>query len=424
MLFLLLFVVADSPILITEVMSNVRGPETSCGDRNEFVEIYNESTDAIDLAAYRIWDFDDAPPDEICPWTNDSILLKYPAVRMNSTLIQPNTYALILDSEYCSPDTSGGYWQPYVIPDSTLILTTDETTICDGLTTTDPLILYSTVDFCTTSFGTPYDSLDNFPNDPGDGVSWERVDVSQPDEISNWHPSIDTSGCTPGRENSVSGAYDLAIDSQSIYFAPAVATVGENVQIEVFVRNNGLSGTSDYQLVVFDDFNADSSLDDDELITERTGDWVNALDSVALIWTYEHPAQGSHSLGFKIEYPPDVDLSNNLAFKTLRVIGEIGELALSPRIFTPDDDGVNDRLQIDYRLPEAGGRLTVSIFDMRGIRVHDICRNEGWTLEQGTFYWDGRSSQGDMPIGMYIVYLEYRYSDKVTKAKKTAVLAR
>jgi hypothetical protein len=415
---------SDSPILITEVMSNVRGPETSCGDRNEFVEIYNKSADTIDLGSYRIWDFDNAPPDEIWPWTNDSILLKYPAVRVNSTLIYPYTYALILDNEYCSPDTTGGYWQPYAIPDSTLILTTDETTICDGLTTTDPLILYSTVDFCTTSFGTPYDSLDNFPSDPGDGISWERIDLDLPDEISNWHTSIDTSGCTPGRENSVGCAFDLAVDSQSIYFLPAVATTGENVQIEVFVKNCGLSGASDYQLVVFDDMNGDTSLNDGELIVNLGGEWVNALDSVVLTCTYEHPAQGTHALGFMIEYPPDVDPSNNLAFKSLHVIGEIGELALSPSIFTPDNDGINDRLQIDYRLPEAGGRLTVSIFNTRGIRIHDICRSETWTLEQGTLYWDGRSSRGDMPIGMYIVYLEYQYSDKVTRAKKTTVLAR
>ncbi|UCG30919.1 MAG: gliding motility-associated C-terminal domain-containing protein [candidate division WOR-3 bacterium] len=424
MLFVIVFLLADSPIVITEVMSNVRGPEVSCGDRNEFVEIYNKSADTVDLIEYRIWDFDDAPPDEIWPWTNDSILVNYPTVSINSTLIYPHTYALILDSEYCSPDTTGGYWQPYAIPDSILVITTDETTICDGLTTTDPLILYSTVDFCTTSFGTPYDSFDNFPSDPGDGISWERIDMDLPDEISNWHSSIDTSGCTPGRENSVANAFDLAVDSQSIYLTPAIAATGDDVQIQVIVKNLGLSGTSDYLLNVFEDVNCDSVMNSGELVAELEGLWVNALDSTTLFYTYEHPAQGSHLLGFCIEYAPDVNPTNNLAFKTLGVIGEIGELALSPPVFTPDNDGMNDRLQIDYRLPESGGKLTVSIFDTRGIRIHDICRDEPWTSEQGTMYWDGRSSRGDLPIGMYIVYLEYQYHDKVTRAKKTTVLAR
>jgi len=423
-LFVIVLLLGDSPVIITEVMSNVRGPELSCGDRNEFVEIYNQSADTVDLIAYRIWDFDNAPPDEIWPWTNDSILLNYPSVRTNSTLIYPYTYALILDSEYCSPDTTGGNWQPYTIPDSTLVLTTDETTICDGLTTTDPLIFYSTVDFCTTSFGTPYDSFDNFPSDPGDGISWERVDLDLPDEVSNWHSSIDTSGCTPGRANSVANAFDLAVDSQSIYFVPAVATTGENVQIQVVVENLGLSGTSDYVLAIFEDMNMDSLINSGEIIVELEGLWVNALDSTTLFYTYEHPSQGSHSLGFYVEFPPDVNPANNLAFRLLGVIGEIGELALSPPIFTPNNDGVNDRLQIDYRLPETGGRLTLSIFDTRGIRIHDICRNESWASEQGTFYWDGRASGTDLPIGMYIVYLEYQYHDQVTRSKKTTVLAR
>jgi hypothetical protein len=425
-LFVIVLLLADSPVIITEVMSNVRGSDTGSGapgDRNEFVEIYNQSADTIDLSTYYIYDFD-APPDEICPWVSDSILIKYPAVRINSTLIFPQTYALILDCEYCMTDTVGGYWQPYAIPDSTLVLTTDETTIGDGLTTTDPLMFYSTADGCTTSFGTPYDSLDNFPSDPGDGISWERVDLDLPDEPSNWHTSIDTSGCTPGRANSVANAFDLAVDSQSIHFVPAVATAGENVQIQVVVENLGLSGTSDYVLAIFDDLNMDSLINSGEIIVELEGLWVNALDSTTLFYTYEHPSQGTHCLGFYVEFPPDINPANNLVFKSLGVIGEIGELALSPPIFTPDNDGINDRLQIDYRLPEAGGRLTVSIFDTRGIRVHDICRNESWTSEQGTLYWDGKTPRGDLPIGMYVVYLEYQYHDKVTRAKKTTVLAR
>ncbi len=424
MLVVVLYILAGSPIVITEVMSNVKGSEQTCGDRNEYVEIYNQSQDTIDLASYFIYDFDPSPPDTICPWQNDSILINYPTLRINSTFIFPDAYALILDREYCKPDTAGGNWQPYAIPDSTLILTTDETTICDGLTTTDPLILYSIMEGCTTSFGTPYDSLDYFPSDPGDGIAWERIEISSPDSAPNWHPSIDNSGCTPGRANSVANTYDLALDSQSIFFAPAVATPGENVQIEVIVKNLGLRETSDYTLMIFEDLNSDSLVGPNELIVELAGMYVAALDSVSITYTYQHPAQGVHLLGFFIDFAGDVDPTNNRAFRTLNVIGDIGQLALAPDIFSPNDDGINDRLQIDYRLPESGGKLTISIFDTRGIRIHDICRNEQWMLAQGTMYWDGRTSRGQIPIGMYIVYLEYRYHDKITRAKKTTILSR
>ena len=424
MLVVVLYIIVESPILITEVMSNVKGSEQTCGDRNEYVEIYNQSPDTVDLSTYFIYDFDPSPPDTICPWVNDSILINYSTLRINSTLIYPYTYALILDREYCKPDTTGGNWQPYTIPDSTLILTTDETTICDGLTTTDPLIVYSITQGCTTSFGTPYDSFDYFPSDPGDGISWERIDFALPDSASNWHPSIDTSGCTPGGANSVANTFDLALDSQSIYFMPAAATPGENVQIKVIVKNLGLRETGDYELVIFEDANNDSSMNAGEMIVVLAGIWVNALDSVSINYTYQNPEQGVHYLGFIIEFADDIDPTNNRSFKNFTVIGEIGELALSPQIFSPNNDGINDRLQIDYRLPEAGGRLTISIFDTRGIRIHDICRNEPWMFVQGTLYWDGRTSKGQIPIGMYIVYLEYQIHDKISRAKKTTILAR
>jgi hypothetical protein len=205
---------------------------------------------------------------------------------------------------------------------------------------------------------------------------------------------------------------------------PAVGSPGENIRIEVVVKNLGLRETSDYELVVFEDANNDSVLNVGELIVELAGVWVDALDSTSIIHTYQNPAQGVHHLGFIVECPNDMDLTNNRTFKTLNVVGVIGELALSPAIFSPNNDGFNDRLQIDYRLPEPGGKLTISIFDTRGIRVYDICRNEPWSVAQGTLYWDGRTSRGQIPIGMYIVYLEYKYHDKKTRAKKTTILAR
>lgn len=425
-MFLLFFLLVDSRIIITEVMSNVKGTESgagSPGDRNEFVEIYNHSADTIDLSNYFIYDLD-VLADEICPWEDDLLLINYPTLRIHSTLIYPYSYALILDREYVSSDTTGGNVQPYDIPDSTLILTTDDTTIGNGITNNDPIIIYSVADACTTSFGTPYDTLDNFPSDPGDGMSWERIDLMLPDEASNWHPSIDSSGCTPGKENSTTNAFDLAVESQSIIFTPAMLNAGEDVHIEVSVKNFGLRPTDEYELLIFDDQNLDSIINTAELLSTIAGKLVNAFDSVSLFYTYKHPAQGVHSLGFKVDFTYDKNLENNLAFKELEVVGEIGGLALSPRIFTPNNDGKDDYLQIDYRLPESGGLLTISVFDSRGKLLHNICKKEPCSVDKGTLYWNGEAGGRKVPSGMYIVYLEYQYHAKATKAKKTAVLAR
>ncbi len=422
----LLFLLVDSPVIITEVMSNVKGSESgsgSPGDRNEFVEIYNLSSDTIDLVNYLIYDFD-VNADEIYPWEDDSILINYPDLRINSTLIYPCSYALILDREYTSSDTTGGNVQPYDIPDSTLILTTDDTTIGNGLQSSDPLIMYSIADACTTSFGTPYDTLDDFPSDPGDGISWERIDLNLPDTVSNWLPCMDSSGCTPGKENSTTNAFDLALETQSIILTPASLKTGEDVNIEIRVKNLGLREVSEYELLIFDDENNDSIMNANELLVQIDGDLVYPSDSVSLFFTFSHPSQGMHNLGFKLDFSDDINLENNLVFKELIVSGEIGELALSPRIFTPDNDGINDRLQIDYRLPKSGGLLTLLIFDTRGKLLHNVCKKEPCSATTGTIFWNGEAGAKKIPSGMYIVYLEYRYQGSVTKAKKTTVLAR
>ncbi|MEO0185626.1 MAG: lamin tail domain-containing protein, partial [candidate division WOR-3 bacterium] len=317
---LILIILANSRIIITEVMSNVKGSENPYGDRNEFVEIYNQSSDTVDLSNYYISDFD-APPDEICAWSNESILIKYPDVRINSTLIYPFSYALILDREYIILDSLN--CQPYNIPYGTLILTTDDTSIGNELASNDPLIIFSNTDACTTSFGTPFIE-DNFPSDPGDGISWERIDLTLPDTITNWHPCIDSAGCTPGKENSVTNAFDLALSENLISSIPAKVAVGEDANLCIGIINAGLRPTADYILSIFDDQDCDSILQTSELLINIPGELVGAFDTVFLYWKYNKPSQGEHLLGFKIEFANDKKLANNTAFKHLQVLGKIG----------------------------------------------------------------------------------------------------
>ncbi len=192
----------SSRVIINEVMANPKGKETgagSPGDRNEFIELYNISEDTIDLSGWWFTDFD--ATDSIVPWEDTSLLSHYPGIIIKSMLLYPHSFALILDPEYTSTDTTGGYYEPYDIPPNTLILTIDNTTLGNGLSNNDPLLLYSP-DGDSSSFGTPFDE-DGFPENAGDGISWERIEPSEGDVITNWDKCKDPSGCTPGRINSV-----------------------------------------------------------------------------------------------------------------------------------------------------------------------------------------------------------------------------
>jgi hypothetical protein len=407
-------------IIITEVMSNVRGSESTCGTRNEYVEIYNNGSDTVDLVDYHISDLD-GNPDEIFPWENDTILIKYPEARTHSTLIYPFTYALILDRDYVKRDSVN--WQPYALPDSVLILTTDDHTIGDGLATNDPLILFGASPACTTSFGTP-DLDDGFPFDPGDGISWERIDLERGDTLDNWYPSLDPSGGTPGRQNSAMTAYDLGLDSASIFYYPARLKTGEDLRIAVRIRNHGLRVTSDYTLSIYEDRDLDHIMDPPELLALLPGAAVAGQDSVTLNHTYIKPGRGDHGLAFNIDYPPDRDPDDNQAFKVFTVSDQTGILTVSPEIFTPDGDNIKDLLQVDYRLPGSGGELTIAVYDCRGKKVHVICSRQTCVVSQGAMFWDGVSQGRKVPTGMYVVYLEYQYQNRTVRAKKPAVLAR
>ena len=423
-----LFAVAmfgGSPITISEVMANVKGSDSGLpGQRNEFVEVYNLSSDTVDLCDWFIYDFDPARPDEIFPWNDSTLLLKYPNLRISTTLLPSGSFALILDRDYTRPDT-GQYLMPYRIPDGVLIITTDDHTIGDGLSTKDPLILYSKDLACTTSYGTPFNEKDTIPFDPGDGVSMERIELVRPDSIDNWWPSLDSSGSTPGRANGAAVSFDLAVDGKEIVFRPATVEVGEDVQIEVTVTNCGLRLCADWRLRVFRDPNRNGVEDGGEILSEEPGWDLLPQQRGTMTYGYVRPNQGEHRIGARVIHPFDKDTLNNLAFKSLWVVGKIGSIGVMPSPFSPDGDGVDDLLQVDYRLPQLGGELTLSVYDANGMRVADLVSRQKQNQDHGTLFWKGTNRSGRvLPAGIYIIFMEYAYGVKTVKAKKTVVLAK
>lgn len=143
----------NSRVVINEVMAN---PVGSSGpgkpeDRNEFIELYNISAEIINLAGWRLTDFD--ANDGIAAWTDTNLLIKYPSVIINSTNLLPHAFALILNPEYTMTNPIGGCVQPYNISANVLILTVGNTTIGNELQNNDPLLLFSPDSAESTGFG-------------------------------------------------------------------------------------------------------------------------------------------------------------------------------------------------------------------------------------------------------------------------------
>jgi hypothetical protein len=98
-------------------------------------------------------------------------------------------------------------------------------------------------------------------------------------------------------------------------------------------------------------------------------------------------------------------------------------IEITPEIFSPDEDGMNDIVTINYHFDTPGFIANVIIYDSKGHYVRSLVKNQllGTT---GTFSWDGINEEREKSrIGIYIIYMEtIDLSGKVNHYKKTCVL--
>ncbi|MBN2732153.1 MAG: lamin tail domain-containing protein [Balneolaceae bacterium] len=104
---------------------------------------------------------------------------------------------------------------------------------------------------------------------------------------------------------------------------------------------------------------------------------------------------------------------------------EVG-ISFMPNPFSPDDDGIDDNLFINYQLDQPDYLMTVRIYDRYGRLVRELADSKQAGL-QGSLIWDGRKDNGTYNrIGIYIVIFKAFDSasgDNKT-FKETVVLAR
>ena len=102
-----------------------------------------------------------------------------------------------------------------------------------------------------------------------------------------------------------------------------------------------------------------------------------------------------------------------------------GEIKLIPEVFSPDNDGFDDFLTINYQFPERGYLATITLFDASGRPVRVLQKN-ALCAASGYFRWDGLNDKlQKVPVGAYVVYTEiFNLQGKTKKFKNTVVLAR
>lgn len=83
-----------------------------------------------------------------------------------------------------------------------------------------------------------------------------------------------------------------------------------------------------------------------------------------------------------------------------------GDFRLTNESFSPDNDGFEDVLTIQYSLPALGYTMNLYVYDIKGRRIAQIARNELINAE-GFYSWDGVTDQNTkIRVGNYIILVE------------------
>jgi hypothetical protein len=102
-----------------------------------------------------------------------------------------------------------------------------------------------------------------------------------------------------------------------------------------------------------------------------------------------------------------------------------GAVTVTPSLFSPDNDGVDDFATIQYQMEEPGYVANITLFDAGGVPVRQLARNA--TLgKEGVLRWDGLdNNRRRLPIGTYIMLAEiFNGQGKTKKFKNTVTLIR
>ena len=264
-------------IVINEIMFAPSGGEP------EWIEILNTSTTAIDLRNWKI--------------SNRISSSKY-AIATTDVILSPKSFAIITRDSLA--------FQAFHSSIPGLLFTNSSLPIALFRNDSDAVALYdprnSVIDslYYRSSWG------------GGGGKSLERISPLDPSTAqSNWGTSLDPSGSSPGRVNTLTQKEnDLAITS--FIASPPFPTVNSTVTLTVKVANAGTQPAAGYSLSFFEDMNGDSVGQAEELFSRVTMTPILQVgDSATFSAQTPNLVVGDHRYLVAIEYSLDEENLNN-----------------------------------------------------------------------------------------------------------------
>lgn len=338
---------SDTLLIFSEVMFY---PTTG---NNEFIEVYNlSSTQSVDLSSYKI---------KYYTTTSDQIV-----DAGSGTILLPESYAVIFENDY---DIAAGIYNN-TTPSSALILKiADNSFGSTGManTTSRPLwLINSTEDTVDYYF---YSANNN------SSISDEKIILNHNSLETNWTNTLVSNG-TPGFTNSVTPTnYDLQLSSITI--VPTVPIAGNDVTINIKIKNNGILIANNYSLEVFNDIDKDSIADLNERIFLQSYNNLSPTDSIIASINLDSLTANNYQIIAQINFPEDQNLTNNIFIKqfTVNPPGNshndivINEIMYAPSTSEPEWIEIYNRSAEaislkNWKLSDASTTITISNSDI------------------------------------------------------------
>lgn len=100
-------------------------------------------------------------------------------------------------------------------------------------------------------------------------------------------------------------------------------------------------------------------------------------------------------------------------------------IIVEPEIFSPDNDGHHDYLNIHLTLDDPGNMVTITVFDQTGTMKKQLVKNEMAGIHN-SWSWDGTNDENQKEAtGIYVLLIEvFNLEGKTIRMKKTAVKAK
>jgi hypothetical protein len=185
-----------SQVTVTEFLPDPAAPLES-----EWVEIYNPSDQVVDLAGWSLCDL-------------------VGCGELHAISADPKEYIILCQD-------SASFCSYYNLLENEI----HEISGWRALNNGGDLIMLKNPD------GTIVDSI-VYKTGNGNNISWEKIDYSIPGwDSENWHQSLDSTGSTPGRKNSVSGGFpsDFELSLLKKVFAPGSGGEDKYLAMEIKV---------------------------------------------------------------------------------------------------------------------------------------------------------------------------------------------